>query len=63
MSEIAELSINPERELFGRQRLETAIRDAAGRGAERLKSYVLARLDHFLTGKEPQDDVTLLVLQ
>ena len=54
---------NERGDLFGRQRLETAIGDAAGRGAERVKSYVLARLDHFLMGKEPQDDMTLVVLQ
>lgn len=50
-------------ELFGRHRLEAALRESVHRGAEGVKSCVLNRLDEFLVGKDPQDDVTAVVLQ
>jgi phosphoserine phosphatase RsbU/P len=48
---------------FGCERLDDALREAGGDGAEAVKDAVLARFDEFLDGKKPFDDVTLLVVE
>jgi sigma-B regulation protein RsbU (phosphoserine phosphatase) len=50
-------------EAFGLRRLDAAIGEGAVQGAEEVKCRVLTSLDHFLAGKVPQDDVTLLVVE
>jgi sigma-B regulation protein RsbU (phosphoserine phosphatase) len=52
---------NDRGQTFGWERLDGAVRRAAGGGAETIKATVLAALDHFLNGREYQDDVTLVV--
>jgi sigma-B regulation protein RsbU (phosphoserine phosphatase) len=49
--------------VFGCERLDEALREAGGDGAEAVKDAVLARLDEFLGGMKPFDDVTLLVVE
>jgi serine phosphatase RsbU (regulator of sigma subunit) len=51
------------RERFGLDRLDVAIREGAIQGAEEVQRRVIASLDEFLAGKDPPDDVTLLVVE
>jgi sigma-B regulation protein RsbU (phosphoserine phosphatase) len=48
---------------FGVERLDQAIREFASDGAEELKAGILARLNQFMNGRQPHDDVTLLILE
>src|SRR5262249_42500796 len=48
---------------FGQERLDAAVRDLAPQGAQALRSGLIARVEEFLDEQDPQDDVTLLVLQ
>jgi phosphoserine phosphatase RsbU/P len=50
-------------EIFGTDRLDEAVRELAPRGAEGVRTGLVARLDQFLGSQRPQDDVTLVVLQ
>jgi sigma-B regulation protein RsbU (phosphoserine phosphatase) len=50
-------------ELFGTWRLDEAIHDLAGRGAEALRTGLVSRLDDFLAASQPRDDVTILILE
>jgi sigma-B regulation protein RsbU (phosphoserine phosphatase) len=54
---------NDADELFGCDRLDKAIADAARGGATEVEATVLARLESFLREKKPQDDVTLLIVE
>jgi sigma-B regulation protein RsbU (phosphoserine phosphatase) len=54
---------NARGEAFGTGRLHEAIRAAAAAGAEGVVAEVMTRLAAFLGGKEPADDLTLLVVQ
>jgi sigma-B regulation protein RsbU (phosphoserine phosphatase) len=56
-------ALNPHGEMFGCGRLDDALREAAIDGAEAVKSAVLAQLGHFLGEREPEDDVTLVILE
>jgi sigma-B regulation protein RsbU (phosphoserine phosphatase) len=49
--------------VFGCERLDDALREAGGEGAEAVKDAVVARFDDFLDGKKPFDDATLLVVE
>jgi sigma-B regulation protein RsbU (phosphoserine phosphatase) len=48
---------------FGCERLDEAMREAAPDGAEAVKAAVLDRMQQFLGGKPPQDDMTLVVVE
>jgi sigma-B regulation protein RsbU (phosphoserine phosphatase) len=50
-------------EQFGCERLDEAVQESVHRGAEAIKSCILDHLDDFLAGREPQDDVTLEVVE
>jgi serine phosphatase RsbU (regulator of sigma subunit) len=52
---------NDRGQTFGWERLDDALRRAAGEGAERIKAEVLDALNRFLDGREIQSDVTLVV--
>jgi len=54
---------NDQGQMFGCERLDDALRDAAPRGAEAVKSTVLAKFEDFLDGNDPEDGVTLLVVE
>jgi sigma-B regulation protein RsbU (phosphoserine phosphatase) len=54
---------NADGQLFGCERLDEAIGEAAAQGASAVKDNILARFDTFLAGKAPQDDVTILVVE
>jgi sigma-B regulation protein RsbU (phosphoserine phosphatase) len=54
---------NDQGQMFGCERLDDALREAAPHGAEAVKSRVLAKLEDFLDGKDLEDDVTLLILE
>jgi phosphoserine phosphatase RsbU/P len=54
---------NRHTQMFGCQRLDEALRDAAPRGASAVKAAILERFEDFLVGGEPQDDVTLIVIE
>jgi len=54
---------NRRGEIFGTDRLDETVRELAPRGAEALRTGLVARLDQFLGSRGPQDDVTLVVLQ
>jgi sigma-B regulation protein RsbU (phosphoserine phosphatase) len=47
---------------FGMSRLDTAIREAASKGAEAVKGQVMTSRKKFLGGKPGEDDVTLVVV-
>ncbi|HZT82682.1 MAG TPA: PP2C family protein-serine/threonine phosphatase, partial [Gemmataceae bacterium] len=49
-------------EMFGCARLDAALAETAGEGAEAVKDAVVSRLDAFLGGAELQDDVALVVV-
>ena len=49
--------------IFGTERLERALSELAPHGAAAVRDGLVMRLDHFLGGQGPQDDVTLLVFQ
>jgi sigma-B regulation protein RsbU (phosphoserine phosphatase) len=49
--------------VFGCERIDDALRAAGGDGAEAVKGAVLARLDDFLGGRPPHDDVTVLAVE
>lgn len=53
---------NDRAQRFDLARLDTAVREAAGGGAEAVKRGVLGALEQFLGGACPHDDVSLLVL-
>jgi sigma-B regulation protein RsbU (phosphoserine phosphatase) len=53
---------NHRGQAFGWERLDGAVRRAAGAGAAAIRAEVLAALDLFLDGREIQDDVTLVVV-
>ena len=48
---------------FGCERLDGVIRQSAKEGAGAVKGAVLASLDEFLDSNDPEDDVTLLVVE
>jgi phosphoserine phosphatase RsbU/P len=48
---------------FGLERLSDAVREASRDGAEAVRDAVAARLEEFLEGSEPFDDVSLLVVE
>lgn len=54
---------NERGQMFGCERLDEALADAASQRAEGVKTAVLARLDGFCAGCQLQDDVTLVVLE
>ena len=54
---------NDPGELFGRERLDAALRESARCSAEDIKSCILDCLDAFLVGRAPQDDLTLVVVE
>lgn len=52
---------NPEDEMFGKERMREAIREAAGGSAEAIATHVAERLAAFCGTAPQKDDVTLLV--
>ncbi len=54
---------NGRGEIFSGDRLDDLVRDAAGQGADAVKTHVLAELEDFLAGHETQCDITLLVVE
>ena len=50
-------------EQFGCERLDGAVRESPHRSAEAIKTCILDHLSDFLAGREPHDDVTLVVLE
>lgn len=56
-------ALNSQDQPFGNERLDRAIRNSASQGAEAIKTTVLADLSHFLEGRKPGDDLTLLVFE
>jgi serine phosphatase RsbU (regulator of sigma subunit) len=50
-------------EQFGDERLDEAIRESVHSGAEAVKAGILDHLVDFLAGREPQDDVTIVVVE
>jgi serine phosphatase RsbU (regulator of sigma subunit) len=54
---------NHQGQVFGWERLDDILLETAIYGAEAVKSTVLAKLDEFLDRKEPEDDVTLLIVE
>jgi sigma-B regulation protein RsbU (phosphoserine phosphatase) len=56
-------ALNAQGQLFGCHRLDDAIRQSADEGAAAVKGAVLASLDEFLNGEDPEDDVTLLIVE
>jgi sigma-B regulation protein RsbU (phosphoserine phosphatase) len=54
---------NDQAQMFGWERLDDALRNTAQAGAEAVKLAVLGELEDFLDRKDPEDDVTLLVIE
>jgi sigma-B regulation protein RsbU (phosphoserine phosphatase) len=55
-------ALNDEGRMFGCERLDAALRRSAGEGPEGVKAAVVGDFRDFLLGREPQDDVTLVVV-
>ena len=56
-------AMNPKRELFGEDRLKTAVQGQAALSAEQLAQKVVAAVAKFANGAEPSDDITLLAIK
>jgi sigma-B regulation protein RsbU (phosphoserine phosphatase) len=56
-------ALNARGRMFGCGRLDATVAESARRGAEAVKSAVLASLQDFLGGRAFDDEVTLLVLE
>ena len=56
-------AMNPKRELFGEERLKTAVQGQAALSAEQLAQKVVAAVESFADGAEPSDDITLLAIK
>jgi sigma-B regulation protein RsbU (phosphoserine phosphatase) len=56
-------ALNAAGQWFGCERLDTAIRQNAKEGALAIKGAVVASLEEFLKRDEPEDDVTLLIVE
>ena len=54
---------NAAGKLFGTKRLDAALRESSQRGADGIRAGLLDRLDVFLGGCLPHDDLTFLVLE
>jgi serine phosphatase RsbU (regulator of sigma subunit) len=54
---------NPQRELYGSERLERALERLRGRGAAEIVSEILADTNRFASGAEQADDITCLALR
>jgi len=53
---------NDHGDYFGSDRLDTVLRESASGGADEVKASLLTQLEDFLGGKEPQGDITLLIV-
>jgi sigma-B regulation protein RsbU (phosphoserine phosphatase) len=56
-------ALNERGQSFGCDRLDDAIRLNAKEGAEGVKGAIIASFEEFLDGNDPEDDVTLLVVE
>ena len=56
-------AMNPERALFGEDRLKEAVRGQARLSPEQLTQRVVGEVAKFASGAEPSDDITLLAIQ
>lgn len=56
-------AMNPQRELFGEERLKEAVREQSRLSPESLTQRVVAEVARFANGAEPSDDITLLAIQ
>jgi serine phosphatase RsbU (regulator of sigma subunit) len=56
-------AMNPQRELFGEDRLKDAVRGQGKLSAEKLTERVVGEVAKFARGAEPSDDITLLALK
>jgi sigma-B regulation protein RsbU (phosphoserine phosphatase) len=56
-------AMNARRDTFGSHRLNELVRASADQGAEAVRDQIVASLRDFQNDQEPQDDVTLLVLE
>jgi sigma-B regulation protein RsbU (phosphoserine phosphatase) len=56
-------ALNPRGQMFGCDRLDAAIHQYAREGARAVKAAIVESLEEFLGAAEPEDDVTLLVVE
>jgi serine phosphatase RsbU (regulator of sigma subunit) len=56
-------TFNFNNEPFGKEPLKEIIRHEAAASASEIMNHVLGALDHFRQGREPEDDVTLVVVK
>ena len=56
-------AMNEPLEEFGEKRLMAAVRETEGMLAEEAHAHILSRVNAFLAGVSPQDDLTLVVLK
>jgi sigma-B regulation protein RsbU (phosphoserine phosphatase) len=56
-------ALNDRGQMFGCERLDAALSESAAHGAEAVKTAVFARLNDFLDGRHPEDDVALLIIE
>ena len=54
---------NDRGQVFGCEQLDEVLRRSVDQGAEAAKAAVETRLEEFLDGKQPEDDVTLLLIE
>ncbi|MBK8977895.1 MAG: SpoIIE family protein phosphatase [Planctomycetes bacterium] len=54
---------NPERELFGAERLRACLRESAGIGAEAVLDRVEAAVNRFARGVQQDDDLTMVAIR
>jgi serine phosphatase RsbU (regulator of sigma subunit) len=56
-------TFNFNNEPFGKEPLKEIIRHKAAASASEIMNHILGALDHFRQGREPEDDVTLVVVK
>jgi serine phosphatase RsbU (regulator of sigma subunit) len=56
-------ALNAHGQSFGTERLDHAIQSSAREGAAPTKGAVIAGLEDFLGERQPEDDLTLLVIE
>jgi sigma-B regulation protein RsbU (phosphoserine phosphatase) len=54
---------NADGDMFGSERLERALAEAAGQGADQVMAHVEAEVSRFRAGVELQDDATMMVVK
>ena len=56
-------AMSPEEELFGFERLETAIQNSTDLSAQELLDKILNQVNTFAAGADQHDDITVIIMK